>query len=206
MHQPGYTSGEERSVAVLFADLRSFTSLAERKLPYDLVFILNSYFKAAGEAVTTAGGVVDKFVGDGVMALFGLENGSEEACRQSLSAAQQMCAGIAALNQSLSGELELPLKIGIGIHYGPAIVGRMGFGPAVHLTAIGDTVNVASRLQDASKEYSSQLVISEEVAQRAGVQVAMLPRYEINVRNRTEALTIYVVATVAELAAAWKEN
>jgi adenylate cyclase len=202
--QPGYTSGEERNIAVLFADLRSFTALAERKLPYDLVFILNSYFKASGEAVARAGGVIDKFVGDGVMALFGLED-SVEACRQSVAAAQQMCAGIVALNESLSGELETPLKIGVGIHYGPAVVGRMGFGPAVHMTAIGDTVNVASRLQDLTKEYAAQLVISEEVAQRAGVSVATLPRYELNVRNRSEALSIYVIADMAALAAAWKE-
>ena len=70
--QPSYLAGEERNIVVLFADLRSFTGMAEHKLPYDLVFILNSYFKTAGEAVTRAGGVVDKFVGDGVMALFGI--------------------------------------------------------------------------------------------------------------------------------------
>src|SRR5207342_646421 len=134
--QPAYASGEERNIAVLFADLRSFTGLAEHKLPYDLVFILNSYFKVAGEAVTNAGGVIDKFVGDGVMALFGVETGADEGCRQALAAAQQMCAGIDTLNRSLAGELAAPLRIGIGIHHGPAVVGRMGHGAAVSLTAI----------------------------------------------------------------------
>ena len=202
--QPAYASGEERNIAVLFADLRSFTGLAEHKLPYDLVFILNSYFKVAGEAVTNAGGVIDKFVGDGVMALFGVETGADEGCRQALAAAQQMCAGIDTLNRSLAGELAAPLRIGIGIHHGPAIVGRMGHGAAVSLTAIGDTVNVASRLQDLTKEYTCQLVISEQVAQRAGADVALLPRHELNVRNRSEALRIYVIADVAALALASK--
>lgn len=196
LNQPGYAAGEERNIAVLFADLRTFTGLAERKLPYDLVFILNSYFSVAGKAVTDAGGVVDKFIGDGVMALFGLETDSAEGCRQALTAARQMCIGIETLNQSLSGELHEPLRIGVGIHHGPAVVGRMGYGATVHLTAIGDTVNVASRLQDSTKEYACQLVISEQVAQQAAVEVAKLPRHELNVRNRNEALTIYVVADV----------
>ncbi|MBM4260050.1 MAG: adenylate/guanylate cyclase domain-containing protein [Deltaproteobacteria bacterium] len=196
LNQPGYAAGEERNIAVLFADLRTFTGLAERKLPYDLVFILNSYFKVAGEAVTGAGGVVDKFIGDGVMALFGLETNSAEGCRQALAAAKQMCLGIETLNKNLSGELHEPLRIGIGIHHGPAVVGRMGYGATVHLTAIGDTVNVASRLQDLTKEYACQLVISEQVARHAGVEVAKLPRHELNVRNHNEATSIYVVADV----------
>lgn len=204
--QPGYAAGEERNIAVLFADLRTFTGLAERKLPYDLVFILNSYFKVAGEAVTQAGGVVDKFIGDGVMALFGLETNSAEGCRQALAAARQMCLGIETLNQNLSGELDEPLRIGIGIHHGPAVVGRMGHGAVVHLTAIGDTVNVASRLQDLTKAYACQLVISEEVARHAGVEVAKLPRHELNVRNRNEASSIYVVADVPAWMPATKEE
>lgn len=205
VHQPGY-AGEERNIAVLFADLRTFTGLAERKLPYDLVFILNSYFKVAGEAVTTAGGVVDKFIGDGVMALFGLETDSGEGCRQALAAARQMCLGIETLNKTLAGELHEPLRIGIGIHHGPAVVGRMGYGATVHLTAIGDTVNVASRLQDLTKEYACQLVISEQVARLARVEVAKLPRHELNVRNRTEASSIYVVADVPAWMPASKEE
>jgi adenylate cyclase len=86
-----------------------------------------------------------------------------------------------------------PLKIGVGIHSGPAVVGRMGYGSAISLTAIGDTVNVASRLQDLTKQYECQLVISAQVAQQAGVDVSTFPRHELTVRNRKEALSIYVV-------------
>ncbi|MGH7927617.1 MAG: adenylate/guanylate cyclase domain-containing protein, partial [Candidatus Binatia bacterium] len=173
--------------AVLFADLRTFTGIAERKLPYDLVFLLNSYFAAVGEAITSAGGIVDKFIGDGVMALFGVENSAEVGCRQAIAAAHVMVKEIEVLSQSLAVELPMPLKIGVGVHSGPAVIGRMGYGSSIHLTAIGDTVNVASRLQDLTKEYGCPLVISEEVAHRAGLDVNALPRHEITVRNRREA-------------------
>jgi len=197
--QPSYLAGQERTIAVLFADLRTFTGIAEQKLPYDLVFLLNSYFEAVGEAIVGAGGTVDKFIGDGVMALFGVDSGPEEGSRQALAAAKAMVGNVSALSQALVEELAEPLKIGVGIHCGPAIVGRMGYGATVHLTAIGDTVNVASRLQDLTKEYHCQLVISEQVAEQAGLAVTAFPRHELTVRNRREALAIFVVEDVEAL-------
>ena len=198
--QPSYLAGQERTIAVLFADLRTFTGIAEQKLPYDLVFLLNSYFETVGESIASAGGMVDKFIGDGVMALFGIEAGPAEGCRQALAAAQRMVDQVQMLSQALAEELAEPLRIGVGIHCGPAVVGRMGYGATVHLTAIGDTVNVASRLQDLTKEFSCHLVISEEVAQQAGLNSSALPKHEITVRNRREALAIFVVDDVAALA------
>ena len=197
--QPSYLAGQERTIAVLFADLRTFTGIAEQKLPYDLVFLLNSYFEAVGEAIVGAGGTVDKFIGDGVMALFGVDNGPEEGSRQALAAAKAMVGNVSALSQALAEELAEPLKIGVGIHCGPAVVGRMGYGTTVHLTAIGDTVNVASRLQDLTKEYRCQLVISQQVAEQAGLAVTAFPRHELTVRNRREALAIFVVEDVEAL-------
>jgi adenylate cyclase len=197
--QPSYLAGQERTIAVLFADLRTFTGIAEQKLPYDLVFLLNNYFETVGECITNAGGMVDKFIGDGVMALFGVESGPEEGCRQALSAARGMVERVNRLSESLAEELPQPLKLGVGIHCGPAVVGRMGYGTTVHVTAIGDTVNVASRLQDLTKEYGCQLVISEEVAMRSEMDARALPRHELTVRNRREALTIFVVDDVAVL-------
>ncbi len=198
--QPAYLAGQERTIAVLFADLRTFTGIAEQKLPYDLVFLLNSYFATVGEAITAAGGIVDKFIGDGVMALFGVNNSAEAGCRQAIAAAHAMVREIEVLSHSLEVELPVPLKLGVGIHSGPAVVGLMGYGPSIHLTAIGDTVNVASRLQDLTKEYSCSLVISEQVANYARLNVSALPRHEITVRNRREALTIFVVDDVASVA------
>jgi adenylate cyclase len=105
-----------------------------------------------------------------------------------------------ALSRTLAEDLDEPLRIGIGIHCGPAVVGRMGYGPSIHLTAIGDTVNVASRLQDLTKEFKCQLVISEEVARLSGVNVGELPRHEVTVRNRGEALKVFAVDDVSKIA------
>jgi adenylate cyclase len=198
--QPAYLTGQERMIAVMFADIRSFTGIAETKLPYDLVFFLNSYFESVGAAIVSSGGMIDKFVGDGVMALFGVDNGPEEGCRQALAAAQTMIERVDGLSRALSEELSAPLRIGIGVHCGPAVVGRMGYGESIHVTAIGDTVNVASRLQDSTKEFHCQLVFSAEVAKRSGLNIAGLPRHELTVRNRREALTVFAIEDVTQLA------
>src|SRR6185312_14551570 len=142
--RPGYLQGAEREIAILFADLRSFTQLSEQKLPYDLVFLLNRYFAEMGHAVEAAGGRVDKFIGDGVMALFGIDDGVEAGCRAALEAARLMSLRLAELNSVMVHDLDAPLRIGIGIHEGPAIVGEMGWGRTVSLTAVGDSVNTAS--------------------------------------------------------------
>ena len=147
----GYLQGREQEIAILFADLRAFTKLAHQRLPYDTVFLLNRYFRAMGMAVDAAGGHLDKFIGDGVMALFGIGGSREDACRRALGAARQMSINLQELNRSLAPELKEPLRIGIGIHAGPAIVGEMGYARATTLTAIGDTVNTASRLEIADQ-------------------------------------------------------
>ena len=197
--RPRHLEGEERVIAILFADLRAFTRFAERRLPYDVVFVLNRYFNAMGHAVEAAGGRVDKFIGDGVMALFGIEDGPERACQCALAAARTIVEQLGELNRSLAPELREPLRIGIGIHVGAAIVGEMGYARATSLTAIGDAVNTASRLEAMTKEYQAQLVISEEVARYAGLQHAALPRHEIMIRGREAPLAILVVADALSL-------
>jgi len=191
--------GREQEIAVLFADLRGFTGMAEHKLPYDVVFVLNRYCDVVGGAITRAGGVPNQFSGDGVMALFGVDRGAEEGCRRALAAARAMGAGIDLLNAELAVELPAPLRIGIGIHTGTAIVGRMGYGDSAQLTAIGDTVNVAARLEQLTKEYACALVISEEVAARAGLDVSAFPRHELTVRNRAGVLAVRVVEDLGEV-------
>jgi adenylate cyclase len=193
-----YHSGREIEIAVLFADLRGFTQLSEQRLPYDVVFLLNRYFKAMGEAVSDAGGYLDKFIGDGVMALFGIKSGVDAgntrlACTQALEAARRMSVNLEELNRHLVAELQAPLKIGIGIHVGPAIVGDMGYGGNQHLTAIGDTVNTASRLETATKELDCQLVISENVALAAGVALDPNLLHQLHVRGREQTLGVLAI-------------
>lgn len=191
--------GQEREIAVLFADLRQFTRLAEHKLPYDLVFVLNRYFDAVGRAIERSGGLPNQFTGDGVMALFGVKTGPEHGCRSALAAAGEIALSIDALTRELGDELEAPLGFGIGIHAGPAVVGHMGYGVARYLTAVGDTVHVASRLQELTKEHDCQLVISQPVADRAGLDVHALPHHTLSVRNRAEPVVIYVVKDARSL-------
>ena len=199
--RPGYLQGGEREIAILFADLRAFTRLAETRLPYDVVFILNRYFAAMGGAVEAAGGHVDKFIGDGVMALFGIESGAAAGCREALAAARLMSERLVELNRALEHDLEAPLKIGIGLHCGPTIVGEIGYGKATSLTAVGDAVNTASRLETASKEYGCELVVSEDLVLRAGIDLNGFPRHEIAVRGRHQMLAIRTVRRAVELPA-----
>ena len=186
--------GQERDIVVLFADLRGFTRLAEHKLPYDVVFFLNRYFEAVGGAIAVAGGIANQYTGDGVMALFGVEAGAETACRQALRAAGAMIAGVEDVSRSFGADLGAPLRLGIGIHTGPVVVGEMGYGETRYLTAVGDTVHVASRLEALTKEYKCELVVSEDVLARAGIQAPEFPRHELTVRNRETPLRIVVVA------------
>jgi len=194
-----FAQGSEREIAILFADIRGFTSLAEGRLPYDVVFILNRYFATMGRAVEAAGGRVDKFIGDGVMALFGIESGAQAACREALAAARLMSERLEELNQSLRGELDQPLRIGIGIHVGPTIVGEMGYGNATAITAIGDAVNTASRLESLTKTYGCELVVSEETVVRAGFDFAAFPRHEIEIRGKRDMLAVRTLASACDL-------
>ena len=192
--------GQEREIAVLFADLRGFTRLAEHKLPYDVVFFLNRYFEAVGGAIAEAGGIANQYTGDGVMALFGVETGPETACRQALRAAAGMVARVQEFSRSFGAELEAPLRLGVGIHTGTVVVGEMGYGDTRYLTAVGDTVHVASRLEALTKEYECELVVSEQVLSRAGLAGADYPRHELTVRNREAPLRVAVVAEARGLA------
>ncbi|ULR42564.1 adenylate/guanylate cyclase domain-containing protein [Rhizobium sp. K102] len=185
--------GREREIAVLFVDIRHFTTLTETRLPFDVVFLLNRYFAIIGKAVEQAGGRLDKFIGDGAMALFGLGTAPEEACRQALNAAAAIVGEIEKLAAELAEELALPLRIAIGIHTGPAVVGTMGYGRVRSMTAIGDTVNVASRLESAAKEFEAAIVISEPVAKLAGADLSGIESRQISVRGRALPLKVYVI-------------
>lgn len=193
--------GGERYVAILFADIRGFTSISEGKLPYDVVFLLNRYFRATGQAIEAAGGRVDKFIGDGVMAIFGLSGDPRTACRQALEAARLMAVALDDLNEAMSGDLDLPLRIGIGLHAGPAIVGEMGYERAAQITAIGDTVNTASRLEALTKDFGAELVVSQELLDKAGIDLAAAPQHDVDIRGRQGRLAVRAVMRAAELTA-----
>jgi adenylate cyclase len=192
-------AGSELEIAILFCDIRSFTRLAEHMLPFDVVFLLNRYFAEIGRAVEEAGGRVDKFIGDGVMALFGVDRGAQEGCRAALAAARAMSERLDRLNATLSIDLQEPIRVGIGLHVGRAIVGSMGYGHTVTVTAIGDAVNAASRLEAETKILGVELVVSDAVARIAGFDLGAFPLREIELRGRQETVAVRVVLKAKDL-------
>ena len=195
------SASRERDLAVLFCDLRGFTRRAEHWLPFDTVFLLNRYFEIVGEAVEAAGGFLDKFVGDGALALFGLEAEPDAACRQALAAAAGVARGLQAMNAAFAEELGEPLRFAMGLHFGPAIVGDMGYGNAVGLTAVGDGINVASRLESEAKDRDVEAVVSAALLARAGREVPLWRVHSIAVRGRVAAVEAVLFADAEELGA-----
>lgn len=181
----------EQDIAVMFCDLRSFTSLSERQLPYDVVFLLNRYFDIVGNAVAAAGGVVDKFIGDGAMAVFGLDSDLPTACRAALRCAAMIRQNIDLINEELRKDMGLTIDVGIGIHAGSAIIGQMGFSGHLSQTAIGDTVNVASRLEGVSKDLGAPIVVSHEIMSRQDRPAIDLPAMSVTIRGRENGLVVY---------------
>lgn len=153
--------GQEKKIAILFADIRGFTAFAESLLPYDVIYILNRYFQKMGYAINRNGGMINNYMGDGFMALFGLEN-SEKAAEQAVRAGVEMLEELEKLNPYFETLYHHRLRIGIGIHCGLAVVGNLGAQKNQTVTAIGDAVNFASRIEAANKQVGTSLLISEE--------------------------------------------
>ncbi len=197
--QGRFVFGTELDIAILFSDIRDFTRLSEQTLPYDIVHILNQYFEAMSEAIEAHGGHVDKFIGDGLMALFGLRQGAASGCRSALAAAREMSVRLADLNTRLGHSLREPLRIGIGIHAGAAVVGEMGHKTATSLTAVGDAVNTASRVEGLTKQAGAQLVVTARVAELAGVDLSGFARIRAAVKGKEEELDVFAVPSAMDL-------
>lgn len=193
--------GHERDVAVLFVDLRRWSGLAETQWPHDLVYVLDRYFALVGEAVREAGGVPNQFIGDSVMALFGLHTDLATACRQAVDAARGIDARMAEWNLSFAGEFGQPLDFGMGLHAGPAAVAEVGYQETTSFTAVGEVVNTASRLQDHSKQAHARLVISQHAARLAGLAAGLGEPVSLQVRGRSQPLAVHSVGDLVQLTA-----
>jgi adenylate cyclase len=193
--------GEERYLVSMFVDMRGSTKLAEKRLPFDTVFIVNRFLGAVSQAVIACGGQPNQFVGDGQLALFGLATGPQTACRQALKAAAMIAANVDELNLFLKHDLREPIQFGIGIHAGEVIIGDIGYRDHMVFTALGDAVNVAARLQDMTKSLACEAVISEEVRVTAGLRADGLPEQEVAIRGRAEPMIIRAVKNAKTLSA-----
>jgi adenylate cyclase len=198
--------GQERYLVSLFVDMRGSTKLAEKRLPFDTVFIVNRFLGAVSQAVIESGGRPNQFVGDGMLALFGLATSRQQACRQALKAAALIAANVDELNRFLEHDLREPLRFGIGINGGEVIVGDIGYRDHMVFTALGDPVNVAARLQDMTKSLACEAVISDEVRATAGIDADALPQQEVAIRGRNEPMIVRTVEDARMLLALVNEE
>ena len=192
--------GEERYIVSMFVDMRGSTMLAEERLPFDIIFLINRFLGAASQAVLDAGGQPNQFVGDGMLALFGLDTDPRTASRQAMRAAANVAANVEHMNYQFVNELREPIQFGIGIHGGDVIIGDIGFRDHTVFTALGDAVNVAARLQDLTKSMNCQAVISEETVKTSGVAADTLPLAQVAIRGREEPMDVRAAADATVLA------
>ncbi len=198
-----YFWGVEQTVTLMFTDIRGFTRLTEAHLPYDVVFLLNQYLGRMSEAITDAGGYVDKFMGDGIMAIFGMDDEDGQGAAEALRAALDISAAVDELNAVHEATLAEPLRIGIGIHTGEAILGRIGTSKAhtagERITALGDTVNTASRLEALTKELGQEIVVSANVLRTANVEFSGLEIETYEIRGREDTISGISLASASQL-------
>ncbi|MGI9316539.1 MAG: adenylate/guanylate cyclase domain-containing protein, partial [bacterium] len=163
--------GEVRRVCVLFSDIRAFTARSENQSPQVIISLLNRYFEQMVDCVHCYDGTVDKFIGDGLMAFFGAPNSLDNSAQYALNAATTMLDRLDVLNQELRNEGVEPLNVGIGLHFGDVVVGHVGSSGRHEYTAIGDTVNVASRLEDLTRDLGYPILLSEDFHNALGENI-----------------------------------
>jgi len=201
-----YYWGVEQNVVVMFVDLRNFTGITESQLAYDVVYLLNSYLDQASSAIRAEGGYVDKFIGDGIMAIFGMDSSVETGARQALAASRRIEAVMKGLDAEKGPQFKDPIRLGIGLHAGLAILGRIGAagseGSRGGLTALGDVVNTASRLETENKTHDSFLVVSKDVIDAAAAWVDGAETAEIKIRGKEKPLQIFALGSLDSLSLA----
>ena len=188
--------GANQTITVLFADIRGFTALSEHEKPEKVVSLLNRYFSAMSDIIFDHGGTLDKYIGDGLMALFGAPSASPADAMNAVKAAVAMQKRLQPLNVELAVDGFAEVFMGIGLHTGEATIGYIGTEKRSEYTAIGDTVNLASRLE--SNAAGGQILMSEATATASGNLIPVNPREPLTVKNRVQPVNVFEVR--------WSEN
>ena len=183
--------GNSAVISVLFADIRDFTSMAEGMVPNEVVRLLNKFLSSMVEIVLKHRGTLDKYTGDGFMALYGTPINVEDHAERAISSALEMTSTLRRLQED--SLLPKDLKVGIGIHTGEAVVGNIGSTKRMEFTAIGDTVNIAARLETMTKELRADILTSHETYQRTKERFLFNSLGELNIRGKTKKLKLYSV-------------
>jgi adenylate cyclase len=184
--------GEEKKLAILFSDIRGFTPFAEALPPYDVVHVLNRYFHQMGREITCFGGCIDNYAGDGLMALFGMDDPTE-APLQAVKAGLGMLEAMERFKPYLEAVYSGSFQIGIGINYGEVVIGEIGSENLKRVTAIGDAVNLASRIEAANKRSGTNLLISEETYAEVKDHVSLGQTVRIKLPGKSGEYTLYEV-------------
>ncbi len=183
--------GETREVTVLFCDIRNFTAMSEKMEAADVVKLLNRYFTELGKCITNHHGIINKYIGDAIMAIFGAPVISENSARDAFEAALDKRKALLDINESFKKEGLPQLSLGIGIHTGPVFAGTIGAANRMEYTVIGDTVNMSSRLESLCKTYKSDLLLSDAAARKLGDAENLTFVADAQIRGKTEAMKVY---------------
>lgn len=196
--KPGATAdsvGLERQVAILFSDIRGFTTFSEHNLPYDVVHILNRYFHEMGQVINQNGGYIDNYMGDGIMALFGVQD-PHEATLRAVKSGVEMLKALDHLNPYIETVYKTRFEIGVGVHFGEVVVGTIGAANRKRETAIGDAVNVASRIESANKEVGTNLLVSEDAYQQVKELAQIGKTASITLKGKSGEYMLYEVTGI----------
>jgi adenylate cyclase len=185
--------GSKKTVTVFFSDIRDFTKFSEGHTPEEVVDMLNEYFQIMVGLINQHGGVVDKFIGDAIMAVWGAPNGSERDSQNAVRACIEMRRALADLNARRGERGQVPIKIGMGLHRGEAISGTIGSEERMEYTVIGDTVNQASRIESSTKAFGTDLLLSEDLAAFVHEEFLVEEAGSVEVKGKSEALTLFKV-------------
>lgn len=183
--------GQNKEVTVFFSDIRGFTSFSEKRTPEEVVDMLNSYFEVMVGIINKHGGVVDKFIGDAIMAVWGAPQESPDDTQKAVKACLEMRKSLLDLNQKRESKGEPPIMIGMGLHCGRAISGTIGSSERMEYTVIGDTVNMTSRIEASTKAFGADLLVSETVVQKVEDHFKFTVAGSAEVKGKSEPLKLY---------------
>ncbi|MFV8259704.1 adenylate/guanylate cyclase domain-containing protein [Bdellovibrio bacteriovorus] len=185
--------GQTKDVVVFFSDIRGFTAFSEKRSPEEVVEMLNEYFGVMVKIINSHGGVVDKFIGDAIMAVWGAPKSSDRDSHQAVRACLEMRRALEGLNERRIAREQPPINIGMGLHAGKAISGTIGSDERMEYTVIGNTVNTASRIEASTKAFGADLLISDTVIEKIGEDFKTELAGAAEVKGRSEALKMFKV-------------
>jgi class 3 adenylate cyclase/nitrite reductase/ring-hydroxylating ferredoxin subunit len=185
-------AGEAKNVAILFSDVADSTSMSERLSPYDLMYLLNRYFVQVGDIIERNGGFIDRFIGDGVMAIFGVED-EPDAPLAAVNTAVQILEAADQMKPYFASMYQVDFDVRVGLHYGEAVIGSLGSVGHERLTAIGDVPNVASRIEAANKETGTRLLISQALYDKVEHDVEVADFVRVLLRGTSDRITLYEI-------------